>query len=167
MDIEIFTLADDSPYLKEAVEVYNEYVAGDLRYQEHFFRSHIGREGYRGFVARHKNKTVGVAFGSCSLRGQWWHERVAAHVGKEHEALQGAWVLTQLNVLAAYRNQKLGTLLHDTIIKAQPCKKLLLSTPVSNKAAQRFYLRHGWYFVHDGFVFSSGDIPYAIMAKTL
>jgi ribosomal protein S18 acetylase RimI-like enzyme len=167
MDIEFFALSDESPYLVEAVEVYNEYVAGDLRYQEHFFRSHLGREGYRGLVARHENKTIGVAFGSCSLRGQWWHERVSVHVGREHEALQSAWVLTQLNVLAAYRNQQLGTLLHEKIIAAQPCKKLLLSTPVSNKAAQRFYLRHGWYFIHDGFVFSSGDIPYAIMAKKL
>lgn len=167
MDIELIALTDSSPYLVEAVEVYNEYVAGDLRYQEHFFRSHLGREGYRGLVARHENKTVGVAFGSCSLRGQWWHERVAAHVGKEHEALQNAWVLTQLNVLAAYRNQQVGTLLHDAIIRAQTAKKLLLSTPVSNKAAQRFYLRHGWYFIHDGFVFSTGDVPYAIMAKKL
>lgn len=167
MDIELIALSENSPYMNEAVEVYNEYVAGDLRYQEHFFRSHVGREGYRGLVARHANKTIGVAFGSCSLRGQWWHERVAAHLDKDHEALQGAWVLTQLNVLAAYRNQKLGTILHDAIIRVQPCKKLLLSTPVSNKAAQRFYLRHGWYFIHEGFVFSSGDIPYAIMAKAL
>ena len=69
MEIDLIQLNAESPYVNQAVEVYNEYVAGDLRYQEHFFRSHIGREGYRGIVARHEDKTIGVAFGSCSLRG--------------------------------------------------------------------------------------------------
>ena len=167
MTVDLLPLHNDSPYVLDAVNIYNEYIPGEIDYQEHFFRSHMRHPGYSGLLARVDSKIVGVAFGSNSLPGQWWHERVVAQIGREHPALQNAWVLTQLNVLRAYRNQKIGeTLLHH-IIAEQKCERLLLSTQVANVAAQRFYRRHGWQVLHEGFRFSPGDEPYKILHKTL
>lgn len=167
MNIEFLPLNQDSVYLRKAVAVYHEYTPGDMRYQTNFFTSHMKREGYVGLVAQVEKEIVGVAFGSNSLVGQWWHSKVVYHVGENHEALQNAWVLTQVNVLSAYRNHGIGTLLHDKIISKQKCPRLLLSTPVSNKDAQRFYKRYGWDYLHHGFPFFAGDEPYAIMYKNL
>lgn len=167
MTLELIPLNATSPYVMNAVKIYNEYIAGEMDYQEHFFRSHMHRPGYVGLLAQVDKRIVGVAFGSYSLSGQWWHERVAAHVGREHPAIQDAWVLTQLNVLKAYRNRKIGETLHHRIIEEQTRQHLLLSTQVANKAAQRFYKRHGWQVLHEGFQFSSGDESYKILHKFL
>lgn len=173
MTLQFIPLTEQSAYLDAAVAVYNEYLPGDLPRQEQFFRSHMRRPGYVGLVAkvvsaRQKNdEIVGVAFGSYSLVGQWWHERVAAHVGHDHPALQDAWVLTQLNVLQAHRNKGIGQQLHDAILKKQVRPHVLLSTQVANTDAQRFYKRNGWRVLHEGFRFSPNDEPYKILAKTL
>jgi len=167
MKVDLLPLNTKSPHVLDAVKIYNEYLPGDLDYQEHFFRTHMRRPGYVGLLARAEHRIVGVAFGSFSLPGQWWHERVATHVGREHPALHEAWVLTQLNVLRAYRNQKIGELLHNAVIEQQTRKRLLLSTQVANKGAQRFYKRHDWHILHDGFCFSQGDEPYKILNKTV
>lgn len=167
MRIKFLPLNLDSIYLKKAVAIYHEYIPGDMRYQSEFFTSHMEHEGYFGLVAQVEEEIVGVVFGSNSLEGQWWHSKVAAHVGKDHVALQNAWILTQLNVLSAYRNRGIGKLLHDKIIATQTRPRLLLSTPVSNKGAQRFYRRYGWDYLHKGFPFFEGDEHYAIMCKEL
>jgi len=167
MSIDLQPLTKDSPYVIGAVSVYNDYIAGEFKYQEHFFRSHMRRPGYVGFVAIADEKVVGVAFGSHSLGGKWWHERVAVRVGHHHPAVQNAWVLTQLNVLTDYRNHKIGSRLHDHIIQQQSRPNLLLSTQVANIAAQRFYKRHGWQILHSGFRFSSGDERYMILSRSV
>ncbi len=167
MTYKLLPLTATSPYVKDAIQIYDEYIPGDTEYQEHFFLSNMRRPGYVGLLAQIDDRIVGFAFGSFSLVGQWWHDRVANHVGYEHPALQSAWVLTQLNVLEAYRNQNIGQYLLETIIRQQTRSNLLLSTQVANTGAQRFYKRLGWYVLHEGFTFSSGDEPYKILAKTL
>lgn len=167
MKPEFLPLTYDAPFVLDAVKVYNEYIHGDLEHQEHFFRNHMRRAGYVGLVARVNTHVIGVAFGSLSLAGQWWHDKVATHVGAKHPALQSAWVLTQLNVLSDYRNDRIGTQLHNLILQRQKCSNLLLSTQVANKAAQRFYKRHCWQVLHEGFQFSAGDEPFKILHKTI
>lgn len=167
MKLKFLPLNAISPYIADAIKIYDEYIPGNPEYQEQFFRSNMRRPGYVGILAQVDNKIVGVAFGSFSLVGQWWHDKVAMNVGYEHPALQSAWVLTQLNVLAAYRNHNIGQQLLEEIIQQQTRSNLLLSTQVANTGAQRFYKRLGWYILHDGFIFSAGDEPYKILAKTI
>jgi len=165
MPVDYLPLTPTSTQLLDAVRVYNEYIEGDLPRQEQFFRSHMRRPGYVGLMALTDDKVIGFVFGSSSLAGQWWHERVAAHVGHTHPALQDAWVLTQLNVLQAHRNKGIGQTLHDRILHKQPSPRTLLSTQVANTGAQRFYKRNGWRILHEGFRFSANDEPYKILAK--
>lgn len=167
MNFDFIPLHKDSPYLIDAIRVYNEYIPGELDRQEHFFRTHMRRPGYIASLIRADKKIIGVAFGSDSLRGQWWHERVASQVGYEHPALQDAWELTQLHVLKAYRNRGIGARLLQHITEKHNRPRMLLSTQVANVDAQRFYLRHGWKILHQGFKFSAGDEPYKILHKSL
>lgn len=168
MRLKLLPLTPRATYLHQAVAVYNEYVPGEIRFQRHFFRSHMERPGYVGLaLGLERGDIVGVAFGSRSLPGQWWHECVAGRVGAQHRALQAAWVLTQLHILSAYRNRGLGGYLHDAILMRQPATRVLLSTQVSNRAAQRFYARRDWQVLHPGFMFVEGDEPFMVLCKTL
>lgn len=166
MHIELHALRPNTIDFDGALAVYAEYAGGSARSHRSFFMDHVQRPDYVGFVARHKGKVIGMTFGEASLRGQWWHDVVAKHVGINCAALQEAWVLTQLNVLRDYRNHGIGAQLHDAIVAQQPHHQLLLSTQQSNRAAQRFYQRRGWVVLHPGIVFSRGDEPYMIMRKT-
>lgn len=155
-----------SQLIDGVVEIYTEYTGFADRYARHFVASFMERDGFVGLVAIHHEKVIGMSFGVRSKTGDWWHDKVAQQVNSHHAALEDAWVLTQLNVLEAYRGQGIGSLLHDTIIKQQPHPNLLLSTQKSNHLAQDFYQQHGWYILHAGFSFARGDEPYMIWAKT-
>ena len=163
MNINLLPLAEDVPYLAEAVTVYTEYSGGDPRYNLHFFKIHMKRDDYIGLAAQVNGQIVGIGFGSQAQRGQWWREKVAYEIGSNHPALENAWVLTQLNVLETYRSQGIGGEIHDALIAQQPCKQALLSTPISNTGAQEFYARHGWKVLHPGFAFARDAEPYMIL----
>jgi ribosomal protein S18 acetylase RimI-like enzyme len=122
---------------------------------------------HRGLVALDGETVVGMIFGHRSLPGQWWHDRVAAQVGREHPALRDAWVVVELAVLPAYRNRSIGLQLLEALLDQQPCSRAILSTQVANAGARRFYERLGWTYLHPGFIFADGQPPFVVMCKEL
>lgn len=148
------------------VDIYTEYTGYSIKYARHFIEGFTERDGFVGVAALYNQKVVGMSFGVSSKNGDWWHDKVAKQVNVHNPALQDAWVLTQLNVLKAYRGQRIGHVLHNVIIRQQSHANLLLSTQKSNHRAQKFYQQHGWYILHAGFTFTAGDEPYMIWAKT-
>jgi ribosomal protein S18 acetylase RimI-like enzyme len=167
MAVEIIPYHYRSHLLQDAVRIYVETWKRNREESLVFFRNYAQLEHFYGFVARVDEHVVGVAFGVESKEGRWWHDKVAEQIGADHPALQEAWVLTELAVLPNYRNQQIGTLLHDHILDEQPCPNVLLSTQVSNTGARRFYERHGWDTLHAGFPFHRGHEPYVIMHKLI
>ncbi len=151
--------------LREAVRIYATVWQRDQEDSFVFFRNSLDMPEHHGFVALLNERAVGFAWGTASLPGQWWHDKVAERVDRGHPALQNAWVLTELAVLAPYRNQHIGGLLHDRILREQPFPNALLSTQVSNDGARRFYEERGWRYLHRGFAFQRGNQPYAVMYK--
>jgi len=133
-----------------------------------FFTRYAALPGYHGLVAlRADGATVGHGLGARSLSGDWWHDTVATQVGAEHPALQDAWALVNLAVAPEARGQGTGGALMETLLAAQPCPRALLSTEVSSTTARRLYERHGWRYLHPGFVFTPGDQPFVVMAREL
>jgi len=167
MQVRILAFDAQSPHFEAAVAVYSEYAPGHVDFHRHFFVEHTQRPQFMGLIAEVESQIVGVSFGSRCVPGQWWYDNVAAQVGTAHPALQNAFELTQLNVLAAYRNAGIGGLLHDTLLARQANPQALLSTQVANRGAQRFYKGRGWQILHPGFAFSKHDEPYAILHKVL
>jgi ribosomal protein S18 acetylase RimI-like enzyme len=122
---------------------------------------------FHGLVALVGGEVVGMVFGTRSEPGQWWHDRVAAHVGAENPALHDAWVLTELAVLSPWRGRGIGGRLHDAVLVNQPYPRALLSTEVSNTRARRMYERRDWRYLHPGFAFNPGGEAFVVMAKEL
>lgn len=166
-DLHLETLSAASPYFEAAVRVYTLTWNQDWDEARRFFARYAtgGFQDYRGQIALVGGRVVGMGFGVRSQPGYWWHDTIAHHVGSDHPALPDAWALTELAVLPGYRDQGVGGRLHDALMAAQPCARVLLSTELDNRAAQRFYRRHGWRVLHPGFVFRDGQNPYMIMHK--
>ena len=120
-----------------------------------------------GYVAVMNEKIVGTAFGTASRAGQWWHDKVAKQVGRNHKALKNAWVLTELAVLEDYRKHHIGGHLHDKVLSEQAYPNVLLSTQVDNIVARQFYENRHWTYLHRGFAFQKDRPPYCIMHKDL
>lgn len=156
----------ESSHFVDAVKVYM-VVFGQTNFvaSTAFFRKYTSYPYYQGRIVLDESMVVGLAFGALSEPGNWWHDRVAEQVGFDHPALQDAWVLVELGILAPYRNRGIGTQLHNHIVQSQPLPNLLLSTQQDNLSARRLYERLGWDYLHSGFAFSRGDEPYVVMYR--
>lgn len=167
MPVELIAFNYHSSLLYEAVQVYCEVWERNKEDSLMFFQRYARYGHFLGYVASYNSRVIGMGFGTISESGQWWHDKVAQQVGRAHQALQDAWVLTELAVLKEYRNQGIGIALHDRVIREQPFANVLLSTQVSNTGARRFYERQGWTYLHAGFAFQRGRPFYCIMHKAI
>ncbi|HEU5346674.1 MAG TPA: GNAT family N-acetyltransferase [Ktedonobacterales bacterium] len=165
-------LRPGTPHFDEAVRRYLAIWPGEAQGIADFFTRYAALPDYQGLVALRADgeggangTTVGHGFGVRSLPGNWWHDKVAAQVGAEHPALRDAWVLVNLAVSPEERGRGIGGALMEALLAAQPCPRALLSTEVGNATARRLYERHGWSYLHPGFVFTSGDQPFVVMAR--
>lgn len=160
-------LQPGTPHFDDAVRLYLTIWPGGAHGISDFFTRYAALPDYHGMVALRDGALAGFGFGTRSLPGNWWHDRVAAQVGAEHPALRDAWVLVDLAVAQEYRGKGLGGALMEALLAAQPCPRALLSTEVSNASARRLYERHGWSYLHPGFVFKWGDQPFVVMRREL
>ncbi len=150
-------LQPGTPHFADAVRLYLTIWPGDAPAISSFFTRYAALPDYHGLVALCDGALAGFGFGTRSLPGSWWHDRVGVQVGAEHPALQDAWTLVDLAVAPEHRGHGLGGALLEA----------LLSTEMSNTGAQRLYERHGWRYLHPGFVFTPGDQPYVVMCREL
>jgi hypothetical protein len=167
MSIEFIPFSYQSSLFYDAVRIYCEVWGRDRQGSLLFFQRYAEYGYFSGYVASHHSRVIGMGFGTISKKGQWWHDKVAEQVGENHSALQEAWVLTELAVLKEYRNKQIGSALHKRILKTQPFRNVLLSTQVDNFGARRFYEKQGWGYLHAGFSFQRGQMPYCIMHKVI
>ncbi|HUY77289.1 MAG TPA: GNAT family N-acetyltransferase [Ktedonobacterales bacterium] len=155
-----------SPALDDAVRLYVEQWPEPWEQIHAFITYYAGFPAFQGRIARLTDGTaIGMGFGVRSLPEDWWHRQVAVQVGATHPALQDAWVLVELVVSAAYCGQGIGSALMETLLVAQPCARALLSTEVENTGARRLYERHGWTYLHPGFVFAPGTPAFVVMQR--
>lgn len=167
MCIQLLPFDRKSPRLYDALRVYTNVWSRNTEDSLIFFRRHAELDHFHGFVACLDGRVVGMAFGTESCSGMWWHDKVAQHVGRDHNALYDAWVLTELAVLEPYRNASVGSKLLNAVLMAQPFPNALLSTQSYNTSAQRFYKRHHWTELHAGFPFQRGCDNYVIMHRDM
>jgi len=160
-------LLPDTPEFDAAVRLYCAIWPDDAVGITAFFTRYAGLLDYHGLAALRDGRLVGFGFGVRSLPGNWWHDRVAEQVGSEHPALRGAWCLVDLAVAPEERGRGIGGALMEALLAAQPCPRALLSTEVANAGARRLYVRHGWTYLHPGFVFVEGNPAYTIMRREL
>jgi GNAT superfamily N-acetyltransferase len=158
----------DSPLLEEALAVYARVWPDRNRDEarENFTR-YAGYADFHGLVAFVGEEAVGVGYGTRSIPGIWWHDQVTPQLGLDHPALQDAWRLVELAVVETHRRLGIGGQLHDALLAAQSCSRVLLCTGVANERARTMYERRGWHYVAPSFEFPGESHPYAIMGKEL
>ena len=131
------------------------------------FTRYADYEGFLGLVAFDGDEPVGVAYGATSQPGVWWHDKAAAGLGADHPALQDAWRLVELAVVAEYRGQGIGGELHDRLLTGLPNARALICTAVHNRHARGIYERRGWRYVAESFDFPGEPHPHVIMRREL
>lgn len=168
MQIRLEPLTPTSPHLDDAVRVYADtWRRNHDRAREFIVDYGTQQPDFYGFVALDDLLVVGMAFGTRSQPGQWWHDKVAAKLGPDHDALRCAWVLTELAVSPRYRQNGIGTRLHDALLKAQPYRHVLLSTQAENWGARRLYERLGWHYLIRRIRFEPGTSEFVVMHREL
>jgi ribosomal protein S18 acetylase RimI-like enzyme len=156
-----------SDWFEPAVRVYTTAYNAPRQSTLEFFTEQAQRPDFRGIVTvADDQQVIGAGFGTRSEPGQWWHDAVSEQVGVDHPALQDAWVLVEIVLLADYRGHGIGGQLLDSLLRAQPCSRVVLSVVAGNTLARSFYERRGWNYLHPGIVFGNQK-TYAIMHKEL
>ncbi len=164
--LEPFTV--ESTLMDEVVDVRVRIFEGEWQQIYDFMKRYAtSYPDFHGLAALLNGRVIGMGFGTRFVVENWWCDKVAAQVGAAHPALQDAWVLVELGVLASYRGKGIGSILLTRLLELQPCARALLSTQVANTGARRLYERHGWQYLHPGFVFAEGQEPYVVMCKEL
>lgn len=112
---------------------------------------------------------VGFGYGYCGAVGQWWHDAVAAGLGRADTArwLHDGFELAELHVLPDYHGQGWGrTLLTDVLARAEAAHAVL-STPDVESPARSLYRSHGFRDLRCRFFFPGSNEAYAIMGVDL
>lgn len=169
MDVSFVPFGPGLREVEDAVTVYTDTWRREWRSSLDFFQGYLYQPDFRGLLARsERGDPVAMTFGVRSRPGMWWHDRVAHEVGKDHPALVDAFAVVELAVREGWRGQGLGARLLAALLASQPCARAVLSAAATNHGAQRFYLRHGWTYMHErGFVFGPGQAPYVVMGREL
>jgi ribosomal protein S18 acetylase RimI-like enzyme len=166
--VRLVPFTQSSPQLEEALRVYAQvWPDRDQAVAREGFTRYAGYNGFYGLVARDGDTAVAVGYGARSVPGIWWHDQVTPILGTDHPALHDAWRLVELAVVAPHRQRGIGGQVHDALLAAQPCPRVLLCTAVGNTRARAMYERRGWHYIARTFAFPGEPHPYAIMGKEL
>lgn len=133
-------------------------------------RRHPRYPGFKAVVARAPDgRAVGFAYGYTDTPGQWWHERVAEHLGVERTArdLTGSFCVTELAVAPSQRRRGLGRRLFATLLAGLPHTAATLSTQRDNLPARALYEAAGWEYLIERMRFTPGDREWVVMRRRL
>jgi ribosomal protein S18 acetylase RimI-like enzyme len=112
---------------------------------------------------------VGFGYGYRGAPGQWWHDIVAAALGRKETArwLRDGFELAELHVRPDHHGRGLGrTLLADVLSRAD-AKHAVLSTPDIESPARILYRSYGFSDLRCDFRFPGSPEAYAIMGVDL
>ncbi|PEI76843.1 GNAT family N-acetyltransferase [Bacillus wiedmannii] len=131
---------------------------------------HIEYTGFKGIVAMNEeNEVVGFTYGYRSLDGQYYNQlmRKSLNCGQVEQWLEDCFEFVELAVHPQYRNEGLGTTLHNKLLEGISNRTSVLTTQINNKKARSLYERLDWVNVLEPFHPSKNDVPYVIMGKNL
>ncbi|MGE7881448.1 GNAT family N-acetyltransferase [Bacillus sp. NPDC094077] len=133
-------------------------------------KRHIEYTDFKGIVViNDENEVVGFTYGYCSLEGQHYNQlmREALNLEQVDQWLQDCFEFVELAVHPQYRNEGLGTKLHNELLEGISNGTSVLTTQIDNEKARSLYERLDWVNVLEPFHPSKNDVPYVIMGKVL
>ncbi len=143
-ELTVRDLRHDSPHFHDAVRVYCRCWSKDFESSLKFFIRYAQAPGFVGISVWHERGILGFGFGTQNVIGNWWFDRVRRKLGDADPALNRSWGFIELATIPEVRRKGIGTVIHDEILNRVRFPRAILSTPVENKVAQRFYQVQGW-----------------------
>jgi ribosomal protein S18 acetylase RimI-like enzyme len=150
---------------------------GSVRQFGNVLDKHAARDEFRAVVARRMDRDpfrdgtaiVGFAYGYRSGKGQWWHDKVAAALGREKAAywLSDAFEFVELAVRPAQQGLGLGGKLHDALLHGVKNRTAVLSTLDAETAGFHLYRKRNWQVLISDYNFPNVSRPYMIMGREL
>ncbi len=167
----IFKQFDHSVHTAEEMAML--YQAIWKKEEDDFFeriQRHADYEGFLGIVAYNDtNECVGFAYGYKSEKGQYYRELLEKELTSDEieRWLSDCFEFVELAVHPSYRKNGFGREMADKLVNNSHRKTSILTTQLSNLAAQTLYTSLGWVVVKEKFIPSPTDEPYVIMGKVL
>jgi len=132
-------------------------------------RSHVGRSGFVGVLARAGDEVVGFGYGYHGRSGDWWHDVVARALGRREarDWLTDSFELAELHVLPSHHGVGIGRRILDAVLAQAQGTTVVLSTHDRESPARRLYRSVGFDDLLTGFVFPGSSEVYVVMGKRL
>jgi ribosomal protein S18 acetylase RimI-like enzyme len=132
-------------------------------------RSHVGRSGFVGVLARDGDEVVGFGYGYHGRSGDWWHDVVARALGRREarEWLADSFELAELHVLPSHHGRGIGRRVLETVLAHAVGTTVVLSTHDRESPARGLYRSAGFVDLLTGFVFPGSTEVYVVMGKRL
>jgi ribosomal protein S18 acetylase RimI-like enzyme len=157
-----------SPLLPGVLEVYQR-VWGDRGFQPQV-RRHATYPAFKGIAAlAPSGEIAGYVYGTSTLPGQWWPDRIAVVIGYElaERRLYGSFNVTELGVRAEHRRRGLATCLMRAVLANLPHQHVTLSTECANRPARTLYEGLGFGYLIERMRFAEGGDEYAVLDRPL
>ena len=130
-------------------------------------RRHADYPGFRAFGAFNlRNRLMGFSYGYTSQPGLWWREQVAAPLSpsQREEWFSDAFELAELHVHPTGQGNRLGSQLHDQLIRSQSHRTALLSVMHRSERARQLYTSRGWQTLIEDLRFSTEpQTPFSLL----
>jgi len=131
--------------------------------------SHVARPGFVGALARDddNDELVGFGYGYRGRPGDWWHDVVAAALGRRtaREWLTESFELAELHVRPTHHGRGIGRRVLQTVLSAAEGSTVVLSTHDRESPARHLYRSLGFVDLLTGFVFPGSSEVYVVMGK--
>lgn len=168
VEIRLIDAREFATHLIAAADVYGRAMnrAHDVVEQRRdIMAGHIDRGGFVAVVATSNGQLAGFGYGYHGRTGDWWHDVVAAAVGREQTArwLSDAFELAELHVDPASQGTGVGRRLLDTLLDATTCRTVVLSTHDLETAARSLYRSVGFVDLLRDFRFPGSQEVYAVL----
>ena len=126
---------------------------------------HLDRTGFIAAVATSNAELVGFCYGYQGRTGDWWHDVVAAALGREQTArwLSDAFELAELHVEPFHQGAGIGRQLLDTLVAATSSRTVVLSTHDLETVARSLYRSVGFVDLLRNFRFPGSHEVYAVL----
>ncbi|MFY7066416.1 GNAT family N-acetyltransferase [Nocardiopsis changdeensis] len=178
-DVELRELAPAAfahavPALLQVYEAAMEPPPEQLPGRASVMNAHARYPGFRSIVALLEDRPVGFAYAFHGVRGQWWHDTVAAGMrAADGRAGVRRWLsdpfeIAEVHVRPEAQNRGIGRAVLHALCEGRPERTAVLSTRTGPTAARHLYRSCGFVEVLEDFSFpGSPDRPFSIMAAPL